>query len=143
MHSPTTFRVRYHECDPMGVAHHANYAPWFEIGRTELLRAAGVSYATLEKQGVFLVIAKLEVSYPVRYDDLIDIRTTHKGGGRVKIIHDYELWIIEPGGHTLGTIAAKHAITHPVLAATATTTLACVDNTGSLRPLPDWLATTT
>jgi hypothetical protein len=41
-------RVRYAECDPMGVAHHATYLGWLEIARTELLRAGGVSYAQLE-----------------------------------------------------------------------------------------------
>jgi len=38
-------RVRYCECDPMGVVHHAAFIPWLEMGRTELLRDAGVSYA--------------------------------------------------------------------------------------------------
>jgi acyl-CoA thioester hydrolase len=83
-------RVRYNECDPMGVAHHAAYAPWLEIGRTELLRDSGVSYAQLEQDGVFLVIVRLTINYkrPVRYDDQIEVRTTWRGGGKVKIEHD-------------------------------------------------------
>jgi acyl-CoA thioester hydrolase len=136
-------RVRYHECDPMGVVHHANYAPWMEMGRTQLLRESGVSYAQLEREGVFLVIAKLDINYkrPIRYDDVVEVRTTWKGGGRVKIIHEYELWVIEHGGHTMGNIAAKHH-EGPALCATASTLLACVDAKGALRALPDWLAST-
>ena len=57
------FRVRYAECDPMNVAHHASYAPWLEMGRTELLRQGKVSYAELEQAGVFLVVTKLELRY--------------------------------------------------------------------------------
>ena len=34
-------RVRYCECDPMGVVHHTVYPVWFEMGRTELLRDTG------------------------------------------------------------------------------------------------------
>src|SRR5262245_38934795 len=59
MTSPTEYspahrieiRVRYPECDPMGVAHHAAYPVWLEIGRTELLRQGGVSYQQLEAEG--------------------------------------------------------------------------------------------
>jgi acyl-CoA thioester hydrolase len=145
-----TLRVRYHECDPMGVAHHASYAPWLEMGRTELLRTSGLSYAHLEQQGVFLVIAKLEIRYkrPIRYDDVVEVRTRVVGGGelgasRVKIEHEYELWIAQPGGHTLGhilkTSSTPEASFEPLLAASARTTLACVQPTGELRALPDWL----
>ena len=60
----------------MNVAHHAAYAPWLEIARTELLRASGISYARLERQGVLLVIVRLEIRYrrPIRYDDVIEVR---------------------------------------------------------------------
>ena len=74
-HSPPTsgtlqLRVRYVECDPMGVVHHSSYLPWMEMGRTELLRDVGMSYAALETAGVFLVVTKVEVKYrrPLRYD---------------------------------------------------------------------------
>ncbi|MDX2146778.1 MAG: acyl-CoA thioesterase [Planctomycetota bacterium] len=87
-------RVRYCECDPMGVAHHAAYIPWLEIARTEVLRESGVSYAQLEAAGVLLVVVKLEVRYraPIRYDDMIEIRTRVAGTSRVKIEHEYELF---------------------------------------------------
>nr|HRJ50973.1 acyl-CoA thioesterase [Phycisphaerales bacterium] len=85
----TTLRVRYCECDPMGVAHHSAYAPWLEMGRTELLRTAGVSYARLEAGGTFLVVVLLELTFrrPALYDDVLEIRTGVRPGGRVKIEH--------------------------------------------------------
>ena len=42
-------RVRYAETDQMGIAHHANYLVWFEIGRTDFCRAAGTSYREIEE----------------------------------------------------------------------------------------------
>ena len=123
-------RVRYCECDPMGVAHHSSYVAWLEIGRTELLRECGVSYADLERAGTFLVIVKLDVRYrrPVRYDDLIEVRTMWRGGSKVKVEHEYQVVVVERGGQKCDEIVAG-----------ASTTLACVDGEGKVRLLPEWL----
>lgn len=129
-------RVRYCECDPMGVAHHAAYAPWLEIARTELLRESGQSYAELEAQGILMVIVKLEVAYrrPIRYDDVVEVKCSVKAGSRVKIEHEYELTITEQGGHgPSGEVRTGHTC------AIARTTLACVDRAGKVRELPGWL----
>ena len=40
-------QVRYAETDMMGVVYHGNYLPWFEVGRTTLLKENGVSYRQL------------------------------------------------------------------------------------------------
>ena len=45
-------RVRYRECDPMGVVYHTHYADYFEAARTEALREIGLAYKTLEEAGV-------------------------------------------------------------------------------------------
>lgn len=55
--------ARYAETDQAGVVHHSVYPIWFEMGRTELLRAAGFAYKDLESAGVFFVVAKLFVKY--------------------------------------------------------------------------------
>jgi acyl-CoA thioester hydrolase len=128
-------RVRYCECDPMGVAHHAAYIPWLEIGRTELLRDTGVTYAQLEAAGVFLVVAKLECRYrrPIYYDDLVEVRTKVVGGSRVKIEHEYEIVVIDNGRTGAGDR------THGAVLFAATSTLACVGKDGKIRTLPEWL----
>jgi acyl-CoA thioester hydrolase len=78
--SPRTaidFRVRYAETDQMGVVYHANYLVWCEIGRTELIRRRGSSYAKLEEEGVLLAVseAKLRFHASARYDDTIRVET--------------------------------------------------------------------
>jgi acyl-CoA thioester hydrolase len=118
-------RVRYPECDPMGVAHHAAYPVWLEIGRTELLRhGAGLRYRDLEARGVFFAVAKLSIRYrrPARYDDLLTLSTWITGQGRAKIEHAYELY---RSGELL---------------ATAETTLVCLDGQGRPQPLPEGVA---
>jgi acyl-CoA thioester hydrolase len=120
----------------MGVAHHAAYAPWLEIARTELLRESGVTYADLERAGVFLVITRLECRYrrPVHYDDVVEIRTRVVGGSRVKIEHEYEVLLAEDGGRGMRAREPGMVVT------VAATTLACVGRDGRVRDLPEWLA---
>jgi acyl-CoA thioester hydrolase len=71
-------RVRYKETDQMGIAHHANYIVWFEIGRTDLCRAVGYPYAEIEARGYILVVTEMQCRYriPYRYDDEVLIRTS-------------------------------------------------------------------
>lgn len=70
-------RVRYAETDQMGRAHHRHYLVWCELGRTALMRERGVSYAELERGGLWLPVSRVEVEYrtPVEYDELIRIHT--------------------------------------------------------------------
>jgi acyl-CoA thioester hydrolase len=119
----TTIRVRYAETDRMGLLHHANYLVYFEQGRTELLRAQGLTYKDLEDQGFLLVLTRLQVRYksPAYYDDLLTLRTTVVRTTLVKIEHRYELF----RGETL--------------LAEAETTLGCVDRQGRVQPLPQFL----
>ncbi len=138
--SSVNIRVRYSECDPMGVAHHASYLPWMELGRTELLRNIGQTYKMLEAQGVFLVITKLDIRYrrPIRYDDIVEIRARIIGGTRVKLRHEYEFVIVERDGQS-PDIASDPSLPSDGVLATASTELACVDANGKVQPLPSWL----
>src|ERR1700761_8000253 len=88
------FRVRYVECDPMGFLHHSRYLPFFEMGRTELLRACGISYRELEARDVLFVVTKVSVSFkrPARYDDEIELITRIIKQTHVRIDHAYELY---------------------------------------------------
>jgi acyl-CoA thioester hydrolase len=72
-----TLRVRYAETDKMGVVYYANYLIWFEVGRCELLRAAGSSYRELEATGIGLPVVEAHCEYksPARYDDELQVKT--------------------------------------------------------------------
>ncbi len=87
-------RVRYSETDQMGVVYHGNYIPYFEIGRVEWLRNRGVSYKSLEENGIALPIVSMTLNYkkPARYDDLLTVKTRFKNYTAVKIEFDCEIW---------------------------------------------------
>ena len=89
----TTSRVRYGDTDRMGYAYYANYLRWFEIGRSELFRALGMTYREIEKKGVFLPVSEAYCKYlfPVRYDDPLVIETTLDTAVKGAMKFDYRL----------------------------------------------------
>lgn len=70
-------RVRYQETDQMGVVYHTNYLNWFEIGRTEWVRQAGITYREMENRGLLLPVTDVEASFkqPALYDEWITVCT--------------------------------------------------------------------
>lgn len=86
-------RVRYGETDQMGVVYHGNYALYLEMGRIEWLRKLGISYKSMEENGIMLPVVSLNVNYQksVGYDDLITVKTTLKNRPTAKIEFDYEI----------------------------------------------------
>ena len=89
-----SFRVRYAETDQMGVVYHGNYAQYLEMGRVEWLRTMGISYKSMEENGIMLPVISLQVNYkkPAVYDDLITVRTILKKTPSVKIEFDFEIY---------------------------------------------------
>ncbi len=71
------FRVRYSETDAQGIVNNANYLSYFEVGRVEWLRAAGLSYRELEKKGYGFVVVEVRAFYrnAVSFDDELTLRT--------------------------------------------------------------------
>jgi len=116
-------RVRYQECDPMGFLHHAYYFTYFEIGRTELLRAAGGNYRKMEEEGSLVVVVKTQCRYhrPARYDDLIRVRTKIVRVTAAKIEHEYRIFRGEE------------------LLAVGEATLAVINRDGRVQMTPEWM----
>jgi acyl-CoA thioester hydrolase len=116
-------RVRYPEVDAMGYLHHSRYLQYFEMGRVELLRSAGHSYADLERQGIFFAVVKAEIRYraPARYDEELQLRTKLVKTTTVRLDHSYELM-------REGKILSE-----------GQTTIACIDREGQLQAIPEWL----
>jgi acyl-CoA thioester hydrolase len=116
-------RVRYAECDAFGYLHHAKYFEYFELARTELLRHQGARYRDLEERGVFFVVAKIECRYkaPIRYDDLVTIRTRVERKTRTRVDHVYEVYVD-------GRLVSE-----------ASSTLACVGRDGRPILMPEEL----
>ncbi|MEF8815423.1 MAG: thioesterase family protein [Salinibacter sp.] len=84
-------RVRYRECDPMGVVYHTHYLDYFEVARTEALRHAGVRYRDLEADGIIMPVVHVEVDYhgPARYDDQLVVDAHFEQMPTVRVPIDY------------------------------------------------------
>lgn len=93
----TSIRVIYGDTDNMGFAYYGNYMRWFEIGRTELFRAWGLTYRSIEEKGVFLPVAEAYCRYlaPVRYDDILVVETRLDTAVKGKIKFDYTIFARE------------------------------------------------
>ena len=99
MISTTEVRVRYAETDQMGIVYHTHYLVWAEIGRTELIRALGITYAAVEERGYFLAVAQADVRYhaPAHYDDLIRIEARIERVQSRAVTFAYDISRAEPG----------------------------------------------
>jgi acyl-CoA thioester hydrolase len=109
----------------MGYLHHSNYFTYFEIGRTELLRASGGNYRQMEESGLLAVVVRAECRFrrPARYDDVVTVRTRIARITQAKIEHEYEI------------VREKDTL------ATARMTLALVNRRGEVQRVPEWLQT--
>lgn len=116
---------RYSETDQGGVIHHSVYPIYFELGRTELLRANGTAYADLEKAGYGMVVAEINLKYrrPAFYDEKLVLLTNCVAVTKAKINHSYRLYKRDTG----------------VTVAEGSSVLACVDSNGRPVKIPDFL----
>lgn len=91
--SDTKIKVRYVETDQMGIAHHSNYYPWFEVARGDFIGKLGITYKQIEEQGVLFPLVESHCKYLVaaKYDDELLIRTKVKEMNGVKVIFTYEV----------------------------------------------------
>ncbi|WP_420573099.1 acyl-CoA thioesterase [Kordia sp.] len=87
-------RIRYAETDQMGVVYHGNYVQFIEMGRTEWLRALGISYKEMEEMGVMLPVISIQINYKksAYYDDVLTVKTKLKKLPSVKIEFEYEIF---------------------------------------------------
>jgi acyl-CoA thioester hydrolase len=87
-------RVEYHHTDQMGIVHHSNYVKFFEVARTEWLRAAGLTYAEMERRGVMMPIVEVQVKYrqPAYYDELIRVRAIVEEMPMARMTFKYEIY---------------------------------------------------
>lgn len=107
-------RVRYADTDQMGVVYYANYLRFYEIGRVELIRALGYSYAELEDRGIMLPVLECNCKYisPAKYDEELIIKTWVSSFKGAKIEFKYEIYSYEKGvsinmGNTVHAFVGK------------------------------------
>ena len=108
IHSRAQVTVRYAETDMMGIVYHANYLPWFEVARTQLLREQGFPYRQLETDGYRIPVLEVSAKYlrPALYDDNLVILATIREKPLLRIRLEYE---VRRGEELLATGSSSHA----------------------------------
>jgi acyl-CoA thioester hydrolase len=92
--SETTVRVRYGETDQMGYVYYGFYAMYYEVARVESLRKLGLTYKSIEAQGIIMPVLENKSKYiiPARYDELLRIVTTIRIKPGIRIKFEYEIY---------------------------------------------------
>lgn len=115
--------VRYYETDGQGIVHHANYFQYFELARVQMLKAHGYDYADLERDGIFLVVHSIGCRFmlPAKFGDTLRLISTVERATPARLDHSYRV------------------LRDDTLLAEGQSTLACVDATGMVQRMPDFL----
>lgn len=120
-------RVRWSDCDPLGIIYYGAYIRYFEAAEHEMFRAAGLPYEVMRvERHVQLPRKAFQVEFhsPAQMDELLEIRTGIARIGTTSVTMRFE---------------AYHAadMTHR---ASATLTVVSVDKASiTTRPLPDFV----
>jgi len=119
------YRVIYGDTDAAGVVYNANYLRYFEIGRTEMMRAWALPYRAIEELGCVLPVTEsyLRFKAPAAYDDLLTISTSLVEVSKVTCRFHYAISRNEEDGRS-------------VLLVKGFTSHACVNRQGKLTPFP-------
>ncbi|WP_085022408.1 thioesterase family protein [Anaerovibrio sp. JC8] len=91
----TTIRhkVNFYDTDAMAVVHHSNYIRWFEIGRVEFLREAGITLNQLMADGYVFPITEVSAKYvnSAKFDDELIIETAPEALTKAKMAFTYRI----------------------------------------------------
>ena len=104
-------KIRYDEVDKMGYVYHGNYARYFHISRTELLRTVDLCDKTLEDHNILLPVIEMNIRYlkPIFYDEVIKISTKLLKTSFTKMFFEHKVFntkseLINRGTSTLALV---------------------------------------
>lgn len=119
--STMQIRVYYEDTDCGNVVYYANYLKYMERGRTELMRALGISFCRFHEMGFLFVVTDVSLKYhaSAHYDELLEMKTEVVELTRVTVV--FRTIITNEKGTTLVSGDAK---------------VACINKEGKLRRMP-------
>ncbi|MBO3130430.1 YbgC/FadM family acyl-CoA thioesterase [Dermatophilus congolensis] len=118
--SSVFYKVYYEDTDCLGMVYYANYFRFLERGRTEYLAERGYAISSLNEAGIVFVVAKVEADFKAsaRLGDTIEVLSSLTTPSPFKILFHQKICLD-------GKVLVK-----------ALTTLACIEEDGSLRRIP-------
>jgi acyl-CoA thioester hydrolase len=120
-------RVRWSDCDPLGIIYYGTYIRFFEVAEHEMFRAAGLPYEVMRVQRHVQLPRKafqVEFHSPAEMDELVTIEVGVARIGTTALTMRFEVYRASDRTHR----------------ASATLTVVCVTKEGiEKRPLPDFV----
>jgi acyl-CoA thioester hydrolase len=117
-----TVRVYWEDTDAGGIVYHASHVRFFERGRTEYLRALGISQSEMaaSERPLLFAVRRMEIDYlkASRLDDLLEVTTSTREIGGARMVLDQ---VLKRGDETI---------------ATAVVTVVCIDRDGRPHRVP-------
>jgi acyl-CoA thioester hydrolase len=116
-------KVYYEDTDCMGVVYHANYLRYLERARSEMLASRGTSVQEYGERGILFVVYRIEATFraPARLGDVMEVITQARLTSQYRSTFEQR---IEKGGQLL---------------VKADVELVCIDKSGNLQPVPDFM----
>lgn len=104
---PYVHRVKYYECDGMGVTHHSNYIRFMEEARVDMQDQLGYGYDKMEADGILSPVVSVECEYkrPTRFQDDISIELRLAGLSPLKVRFAYTMRV---GDKVVCTAGSTH-----------------------------------
>lgn len=120
-------RVRWSDCDPLGIIYYGTYIRFFEAAEHEMFRQAGLPYEVMRVQRHVQLPRKafaVEFHSPAQMDELLEIRVGVSRLGDTSLTMRFEAYRAADLVHR----------------ASATLTVVCVEKESiTKRPLPDFV----
>jgi len=104
-------RVRYNECDPLGIVFNANYLVYADIAINELWREHLGGYESMMEEGLDLAVVEANLRYfkPLHFDDEFEIeaKVEHIGNTSMSISFTIELGQDEMASGNIAYVCVK------------------------------------
>ena len=92
--NPYQHHAKYYETDQMGIIHHSNYIRWFEEARIDFMNQIGLTYKTMEKEGIISPVLEINCKYlkMMYFDDIATIKLKISSYTGVRFTFEYEIY---------------------------------------------------
>ena len=100
-------KVKYYECDRMGVTHHSNYVRFMEEARIDWLDRHGYGFDRMEAEGIISPVVSISCSYrkATTFQDEKEIEVKVAEVSPLKLTLAYEM---KAGGEIVFTAESVH-----------------------------------
>ena len=104
---PYRHKVKYYECDPMGVVHHSNYVRFMEEALVEMMDRLGFGYERMEAEGVISPVLSLTCKFlrPAHFQEVVEISVRLSSSTAMKVSFAYEMRV---EGNVVMTAESTH-----------------------------------